>query len=133
MRNVGFYILFIIFSVFSFFALSGETQESFPISAQDVDPVGLQETLQSTDADEPLWLFAVEGVSPSSVVACSSQSPNSLGGRPSGECRSSYFSERFCSNFFRLREVCCRLNDRARKTRRRCDGYYIYMLRKIII
>lgn len=133
MRNVSTYIIIFILSVFSFCMSWGEKETSSPLEYECSIPVGQHDSLQASDTDEPLWLFAMEGASPSMGYACASQPSPSWGDRASGVWKSVCLSERFCSNFFRMLEVCCRKNDRVRRSQCRGDGYYVYSLRKIII
>lgn len=134
MRNIGFYIVFFIFSLFSSCLVVGEddvacVSESF----ENLDFPASAGSLEAADTESPLWLFCEEGDFSSSSCVYAPHAQLNGGARVSGNGKSFSWAARCCSSLATLRQLFCRKNSSILKSFCRADGYYIYMLRKIII
>ncbi len=90
-------------------------------------------SLQATDTENPIWLFCEEGDFSSSSCVYAPHAQLYGGARTSGNGKSFSWAAKCCSSLVNLRQLFCRRNSSILKSFCRADGYYIYMLRKIII
>lgn len=133
MRSFWFYIIFFFFSLFSSCLMVGEEEVVYASeSLEKVDYSASAGSLQATDTENPLWLFCEGDFSSSSCVYAPHAQLNG-GARTSGGGKNFSWAARFCSSLANLRQLFCRRNSSILKSFCRADGYYIYMLRKIII
>lgn len=102
-------------------------------SLEKVDYSASAGSLQATDTENPLWLFCEEGDFSSSSCVYAPHAQLNGGARTSGGGKNFSWAARFCSSLANLRQLFCRRNSSILKSFCRADGYYIYMLRKIII
>lgn len=134
MRNIGFYIVFFIFSLFSSCLVVGEDDVAcVSESLKNFDFPASAGSLEAADSENPLWLFCEEGDFSSSSCVYAPHGQLNGGARVSGNGKSFSWAARCCSSLANLRQLFCRKNSSILKSFCRADGYYIYMLRKIII